>query len=155
MNRPDWPSIKRDYVETSWTLAQVQEKWGVRRGTLSARATRENWNEQKQQFAAKIEHSRREKSIAKRAAEQVQFESVVIAVAKGQLGMLARQLQDDRADAAKVLKLANALETLQRIGLTAFGGTGTVSAGADPSGRPDELRQMPTEPDLSTHTRQR
>lgn len=134
MNRPDWPSIKRDYVETTWTLAEVQAKWGVRRGTLSARATRENWNDLKQQFAAKVEHSRREKSIAKRAAEQVQFESAVIAVAKGQLRMLARQLQDDRADAAKLLKLANALETLQRIGSTAYAGTGAAAEGSAPSG---------------------
>jgi hypothetical protein len=134
MNTPDWPSIKRDYVETTWTLAEVQAKWGVRRGTLSARATRENWNDLKQQFAAKVEHSRREKSIAKRAAEQVQFESAVIAVAKGQLRMLARQLQDDRADAAKLLKLANALETLQRIGSTAYAGTGAAAEGPALSG---------------------
>jgi len=132
MTKPDWPSIKRDYVETTLTLAKVEAKWGIRRGTLSARSTRESWNDQKQQFAAKLETTLREESIAKRAAEQVQFESGVITIAKRQLGMLARQSHYDGADAAKVLKLANALEKLQRIGSIAFGGIGTGRAGATP-----------------------
>ena len=128
MTRSDWPGIKRDYVETTQTLAEVQAKWGVPRGTLSARATRENWHDQKQQFAAKLEAAQREKSIAKRAAEQVQFETAVIAAARGQLGMVLRQMQEESADAATVLKLANALEKLQRIGSTAFGGIGASRA---------------------------
>lgn len=132
MTRPNWPDIKRDYVETTLTLAEVQAKWGVLRGTLSARATRENWHEQKQQFAARLEATRQEKSIAKRAAEQVQFDSDILTVARGQLGMIARQMRDEHADAAKVLKLANALEKLQRIGSTAFGDIGTGRAGAAP-----------------------
>ena len=134
MNRPDWPSIKREYVETTWTLAEVQAKWGVRRGTLSARATRENWNDLKQQFAAKVEQMRREKSIAKRAAEQMQFEDAVSAAARIQVGMILRQSRAEGADAAKLLKLANALETLQRIGSTAFAGTGAAAEGSAPSG---------------------
>lgn len=129
MSRPDWPSIKRAYVETTATLAEVQTAWSVKRGTLSARATRENWHDQKQQFAAKLETAQREKSIAKRAAEQAQFDNAVIAIAKGQLGMIARQLHDDSADAAKVLKLTNALEKLQRIGSAAFGSVGTGGVG--------------------------
>ncbi len=153
MNRPDWPSIKRDYVETTWTLAEVQAKWGVRRGTLSARATRENWNEQKQQFAAKVEHSRRERSIAKRAAEQLQFEDAVSAAVRVQVGMILRRSREEGADAAKLLKLTNALEIVQRVGSTAFAGTGSVSASAGHGGRADEIRQMPTEPDSSTHAR--
>ncbi len=134
MNRPDWPSIKRDYVETTWTLAEVQAKWSVRRGTLSARATRENWNDLKQQFAAKVEQTRREKSIAKRAAEQMQFEDAVSAAARVQVGMILRQSRAEGADAAKLLKLSNALEVVQRIGSIAFGGTGSGDAGSAPSG---------------------
>jgi hypothetical protein len=120
MSKPDWAQIKSDYVETAMTLAQVQEKWGVQRGTLSARATREKWHDQKQQFAAKLEQMRQENILAKRAAEQEQFESNVIKVASAQLHIIARQMQDKSVDVAKVLKLANALETVQRIGCTAF-----------------------------------
>ena len=134
MNRPDWPSIKRDYVETTWTLAEVQAKWGVRRGTLSARATRENWNDLKQQFAAKVEQVRREKSIAKRAAEQMLFEDAVSAAARVQVGMILRRSREEGADAAKLLKLSNALEVVQRIGSIAFGGTGAGDAGSASSG---------------------
>lgn len=122
MTKHDWASIKRDYVETTQTLAEVQAKWGcVRRGTLSARATRQKWQEQKQQFAAKLEATQRERNLARRVAEQAQFESNVISVAKAQLGLIARQMHDEGADAAKVLKLVNALEKVQRIGSTAFG----------------------------------
>lgn len=120
MTKPDWPSIKSDYVETTLTLAEVQAKHNVPRGTLSARATRERWNDEKQQFAAKLEQTRREKVVAARAAEQEQFESNVIKVANGQLMIIARELKAGSVDAAKVLKLANALETLQRIGCTAY-----------------------------------
>jgi hypothetical protein len=129
MSKPDWPSIKSEYVETTLTLAEVQAKWNVPRGTLSARATRENWNDLKQQFAAKLEVTRREKMIAKRAEEQAQYDNAVLSIARGQLGMIARQMHDENADAVKVLKLANALEKLQRIGSTAFCSSGQVRAG--------------------------
>lgn len=118
--KPDWPSIKSDYIESTMTLAEVQHKWRLARGTLSARATREKWHEKKQQFAANLEQIRRENVLAKRAAEQEQFDSNVLKVASGQLMVIARQLQDGKVDAAKVLKLANALETVQRIGGIAF-----------------------------------
>jgi len=121
MTKPDWTSIKRDYVETTVTLAEVQAKWGVRRGTLSARAARQKWHDQKQQFAAKVEQQRREKNIAKRVADQEKFDDDVVAVARGQLGMIARQMREGEVDAAKLLKLTNALEKVQRIGSTALG----------------------------------
>lgn len=76
--RPDWAGIKSDYVETTMTLAEIQHKWSLARGTLSARATREKWHEKKQQFAANLEQIRRENILAKRAAEQEQFESNVM-----------------------------------------------------------------------------
>lgn len=132
MSKPDWPDIKRDYVETTMTLAEVAEKWAVARGTLSARATREAWHDQKQQFAAILERTRREKSIAERLEEQAKFDSAVLAVARGQLGIIARQLKDEGVDAAKLLKLTNALEKVQRIGSAAFDGIGTRRAGGDP-----------------------
>lgn len=118
--KPDWPSIKTDYVENTLTLAEVEAKWGVPRGTLSARATREKWNDEKQQFAAKLERARREKGIASRAAEQEQFESHVLKVAHGQLMVIAREMRAESLDASKVLKLANALEKVQRIGYAAY-----------------------------------
>ncbi len=120
--KPNWPSIKTDYVETTMTLAEVQRMWDVPRGTLSARATRENWHEAKQQFAASLEQKHREQTLAKRAAEQELFESNILKVASGQLAIIARQLQDQHVDAAKVLKLASALKTVQSIGATAYGG---------------------------------
>lgn len=131
MTKPDWTSIKRDYVETTVTLAEVQAKWGVRRGTLSARAARQKWHDQKQQFAAKVEQQRREKNIAKRVAEHEKFADDVVAVARGQLGMIARQMRDREVDASHLLKLTNALEKVQRIGAAAFGGMGANRAGSD------------------------
>ncbi len=121
MSKPDWPSIKAEYVETSATLADLQAKWGVHRGTLSARATRQRWHEEKQQFAAKVEQARREAALAKRAAEQEQFEDKIITVAKGQLVIIARQMADANVDPSKTVKLVQALEKVQRIGKAAFG----------------------------------
>ncbi len=120
--KPDWTTIKADYVETAMTLAEVQGKHGVARGTLSARATRENWNDEKQQFAANLEQQRRKKILALRVAEQEKFEDGVMKVASRQLMMIANQMQDATIDPTKVLKLANALEKVQRIGCAAFGG---------------------------------
>jgi hypothetical protein len=119
--KADWASIKSDYVETTATLAEVQAKWGVKRGTLSARATREKWHDEKQHFAAKLEQARRDTVLAQRAAEQEQFESNVIRIVNGQLAIIVREMHGGHVDAAKVLKLANALEKVQRIGSNAFG----------------------------------
>lgn len=121
MTKPDWQSIKGDYVETTMTLAEVQAKWGVPRGTLSARATREGWNDQKQQYAAILEQTRRGKNIAKAAEEQAKFQSAIMKVVNAQLGMICRQMQKEDVDVPKLLKLTNALANVHRIGFTALG----------------------------------
>lgn len=121
MSKPDWTIIKAEYVESNLTLAELQEKWNVPRGTISGRATREKWRDERQRFAATLEETRRQMILAKRAAEQEEFEGHIRAVARGQLAIIARQLNDGPGDAAKLLKLANALEKVQRIGSTAFG----------------------------------
>jgi hypothetical protein len=142
MTKPDWPSIKRDYVETTLTLAEVQAKWDVKRGTLSARATRESWHDQRQQFAAKLEQARRKKIIARLAAEQANFQSDVSKVANVQLRMIFRQMQKD-VDTPELLKLTNALGNVQRTGSAAFdvatGCTGAVpdAAAGDPADDPN------------------
>ena len=131
MTKPDWPSIKRDYVETAMTLAEVAAKWGLRRGTLSARATRERWRYQRQLFAAKLAQIRQEKIIAKTAEDQARCQSNISKVANAQLGMIMRQMQEPGVDTAKLLKLTNALANVQRIFITA-NGIGTVPANAAP-----------------------
>lgn len=129
MSNPDWPNIKRDYVETTLTLAEVLEKWGISRGTLSARATRESWRDQKQQFAAKLAQIRQEKIIAKTAEEQARCQRNISKVANAQLGMIMRQMQEPGVDTAKLLKLTNALANVQRIINTAYAiGPGSVGA---------------------------
>jgi hypothetical protein len=120
-SNPDWVAIKADYVESAMTLTQVQEKHGVPRGTLSARATREKWNDEKQQFAANVEQQMREKSLHARVRQQLQFEDSILKIATGQLGVIVKQMQGEGVDAAMLLKLANALEKVQRIGCNAFG----------------------------------
>jgi uncharacterized protein YjcR len=106
MTKPNWLDIKRDYVETAMTLAEVHAKWGVKRGTLSARATREGWHDQKQQFAAKLEQQLRERTIARRVAEQERFDDDVAKVARSQLGLIVLQMRDRPVDAATLLKRA-------------------------------------------------
>lgn len=132
MSKPDWPNIKRDYVETTLTLAEVQEKWGIPRGTLSARATRESWHDQKQQYAAKVEQTRQEKIIAKTAEEQARFQSNIIKVANVQLGMILRQMQEPGLTTAELFKLTSTLAKVQQIGITSHRiGTGRVGAAPD------------------------
>ena len=133
MTKPDWPNIKREYVETTLTLAEVQTKWGIPRGTLSARATREGWHDQKQQFAAKLAQIRQEKFIAKTAEGQAKFQSVVIKVVNAQLMMIVRQMQEPGINTVTLLKLTNALANVHRIGITAHG-MGTVRVGGAPDG---------------------
>ena len=132
MTKPDWSSIKADYVETTLTLAEVQAKWDVKRGTLSARAARESWHDQRQQYAAKLELARQKKIVAQRSAEQAKFHGNTLKLANAQLGMIARLMQEKDFDAPKVLKLTNALANVQRVGVTALDDIGTGRAGAVP-----------------------
>ena len=132
MTKHDWPNIKRDYVETPMTLVEVEAKWGIPRGTLSARSTRERWHDQKQQFAAKLEKIRQEKIIAKTAEDQARFQSGVLQLVNAQLGLIGRQMRETALDPAKLLKLTNALANVQRIAITA-NGIGTGHVGAAPS----------------------
>ena len=132
MSKPDWLNIKRDYVETTLTLAEVEAKWGISRGTLSARATRESWRDQKQQFAAKLAQIRQEKIIDKTAEVQSKLQSNVIKLANAQLVMIARQMQQTGIDTAKLLKLTNALANVNRIIITA-NHVGTGHTGSAPN----------------------
>lgn len=122
MSKPDWMTIKGDYVETNMTLAEVQAKHNVPRGTLSARATRKRWHDEKQQFAANLEQQLREKALQERAAMKVKFDNSILKIVGSQLSIIAKKTQSDGVNTAEVLKLANALEKVQRIGCTAFGG---------------------------------
>ena len=134
MSKPDWPNIKRDYVETTWTLAEVQAKWGIPRGTLSAQAKRGKWRDEKQQFAAKLAQIRQQNIIVKMAAEQATFQSNISKVATNQLWMILSQTQKQKhdVDPAKLLKLTHALAEVQRIAITAHGiGTRCVRAAPD------------------------
>lgn len=60
-------------------------------------------------------------TIEVQAAAQVQFDNYVLAVARMQLGIISKQLREDNTDGAKLLKLAAALEKVQRVGNVAFG----------------------------------
>jgi chromatin segregation and condensation protein Rec8/ScpA/Scc1 (kleisin family) len=121
MNKPDWADIKSEYVETALTLAEIQAKHDIPRGTLSARATREKWHDEKQQFAANLERVRRSKVLAQRAAVQEQFEDNIIAVAGLQLKTIVLQMKEGPVDAAKLSRLADTLQKVQRVGAAAFG----------------------------------
>lgn len=46
----DWEAIKTEYITTEISYRQLAGKFGVAEGTLNARAKREGWVEQKQQY---------------------------------------------------------------------------------------------------------
>jgi hypothetical protein len=115
MTKPDWPSIKADYVETQMTLADVETKWGVPGGTLRARAARERWRDERQQFATKLAQARQEKLIDKAAESQALFPSVMTVVARIQLAKISTLLREPDLDAGKLQKLTAALANVQKI----------------------------------------
>ena len=41
----DWESIKKKYLSTDLSCRELADEFGINRGTVSARATRENWSE--------------------------------------------------------------------------------------------------------------
>lgn len=118
MTTPDWPSIKADYVEnveTRLTLAEVAAKWGVPDGTVRARAAREGWFDERQQFTTKLAQVRQEKIIEMAAEVQAILPSQVVLAAHRQIAKVMDLLKEPDVDVGKVQKLTAALANLQKI----------------------------------------
>jgi len=118
MTTPDWTSIKADYVEnveTRMTLAEVAAKWGVPDGTVRARAAREGWCDERQQFTTKLAQVRQEKIIEMAAEAQAIFPSQVILVAHRHLAKIMDLLKEPDLDVGKLQKLTTALANVQKV----------------------------------------
>ena len=118
MTTPDWPSIKADYVEnleTRLTLAEVAAKWGVPDGTVRARAAREGWFDERQQFTTKLAQVRQEKIIEMAAEAQAILPSQVVLVAHRHLSKIMDLLKEPDLDVGKLQKLTAALANVQKI----------------------------------------
>lgn len=57
----DWESIKEKYLSTDSSCIELAEQFGVNRGTICARAARENWDELRRRRKEEDRESRMER----------------------------------------------------------------------------------------------
>lgn len=134
----DWVEARRMYVESvtgekQVTLDDVAAHMGVSAARVRERAGREDWTGERNKFRTKVEQARTDKQARDVGKEQAKWDSDVLKVARAQLGMVVKRINELTAapddpkkklppvDTRDMLRLTQALNTVHAIGRKALG----------------------------------
>lgn len=120
----DWPAIRLEYVHGTATLSELAERYGIYPATLTARADKENWAEERRQ------HQERSRAVTSQdndaAALLARFNEDDLTVARAIRAKAAQMIQATTTP-AEIAALAKVMDIAHKIG--------RVALGADPDKR--------------------
>jgi hypothetical protein len=107
------------------TLEQLSVEYDIPTSTVRARAARENWKDQRNEYATLLKQKTREKTIEKLADKASQFDVDAVNIARVMFSGAARRLHKDMkgenlsiADQERLLRIC---DTAHRMGRRALG----------------------------------
>lgn len=130
--RYDWQRIRNEYTTAPEAISKqdLADKYGINRTTLSLRATKEQWDIQRDRFLARVQEQTTEKKAEAVATEGAQWDATCMDKAKA----LMELIDDELAGQIVLDKLGNqvhiqrpakdigsAIKTAQEIGKAALG----------------------------------
>lgn len=132
-NHVNWTKAKAEYVNSSCTCAEIASKYGVKLGTVTARAGREDWTQDRAKRNSILLENAARKSILDTAQELVRYNERDLEIAKDLRAAVVRKLNDAQKQVAgnpdqplpllpkDIRALAGALESVQRVARLALG----------------------------------
>lgn len=119
----DWQTIKTEYITSPAILskAALAGKYGVARSYLSARATQEGWDTERNRFLVRLAEQRQEKKMAAIAAQGALFDSACLSLAQDVLERLQKSLLKQDLDARALKDLMVTARYAQEVGKASLG----------------------------------
>jgi len=128
MSKYDWTKIKAEYVEIASesqrpTLESLAKKYGCNPDYLRAKASKDNWLEESNNFLTLTSQKRRVKKSELMAEVQSEFDTECLRLAKVGLSYVAREMEElqNNPDNRRFISVMKSLEMSQKVGKTAIG----------------------------------
>lgn len=119
----DWPAIRLEYVHGTATLAELAERHGIYPATLTARADKENWSDERHHYERSRAMVGQDADVA---ALLARFNEDDLTVARAIRAKAAQMIQGTTTP-AEIAALAKVMDIAHKIG--------RVALGADPDKR--------------------
>ncbi len=116
----DWAAIRIEYINTPVTMRELAEKNGIKLPTITQRAAREKWSDERNNVSQKVTIAANSDLFSRRSEELAKFNEEDLELAKKIRAKAALMMED--ADSASDLKaLSGAIDTAQKVGRLALG----------------------------------
>jgi hypothetical protein len=126
----DWIALRTEFVHGAGTLRDLSKKHGIKEGTISSRAARENWQDERRTLQESARQRIDDELIDERVSELAKFNEDDLKVARALRAKAASMLNTTNGP-VNMRALAGVFETAQRMGRLALGAStenSTVSA---------------------------
>ena len=119
----DWTTIRLRFVHQNATLADLAEQHGLKLDTISKRAQRDGWYDERAKAEQEAYAAAAAKAAKDRAKDLADFNRDDLKIAKAVRARVAQKLANATAKmtASELRQLAGAAETAQRVGRLALG----------------------------------
>lgn len=140
--KADWLAVKLEYINSSKSIRQVAEEFGVGASAAMKRCAAEGWEAERKQQAQKVSAEAQKVSTASRAQELAKFNEDDLRVARAIRAKAASMLGTVKSP-ADLRALASAMDAAQKIGRLALGATTDNTGHSDPNGGPIPISSVP------------
>lgn len=113
----DWPLIRMEYAQGTASLSELAEKYGLYPATLTSRADKEGWAEERRQEAERV---RAVTDQSDGAAQLARFNEADLTVARAMRAKAAQMIQAATTP-AEINALAKVFDIAHKIGRVALG----------------------------------
>lgn len=142
--KPDWLAIKLEYVNSSKSIRQIAEEFGVGASAAMKHCANEGWDAERKAQAQKVSEEAKKVSAVTRAQELAKFNQDDLRVSKA-IRAKAANLMQTASSPSEIRSLALAFETAQKIGRLALGATTDNTGLSDPNGDPISVMSVPVD----------
>jgi hypothetical protein len=139
--KADWLAVKLEYINSSKSIRQVAEEFGVGESAAKKRSTNEGWDAERKRQSKKVTDAAQKVTVVTRAQELAKFNEDDVRVAKAIRAKAAGMLQSAKSP-SEIRALALAFDTAQKIGRLALGATTDNTGHSDPNGGPIPLTNV-------------
>src|SRR5450756_1890810 len=146
----DWQTIKTEYITSPAILskAALAGKYGVARSYLSARATQEGWDTERNRFLVRLAEQRQEKKMAAIAEQGALFDSACLSLAQDVLERVQKSLLRQDLDARALKDLMVTARYAQEVGKASLGDSRDTDRATALTGRQLPYAADPAEPSV-------
>lgn len=151
-NKPDWLAVKLEYINSSKSIRQLAQEFGVGESAAKRRSTKEGWDSERKKQNQKVTEVAQKVTTVTRAQELAKFNEDDVRVAKA-IRVKAAAMMQQATSPQEIRALALAFDTAQKIGRLALGATTDNTGLSDPNGGPIPLTNVPVDEYLKARSK--